>query len=310
MIIIKVMGGLGNQLQQYALYRKMEKLGKDVRLDVSWFRRKKVQQKVLAHRTLELDYFAGAIYREASEREIRDVLGRLWEEPEPFVRKVLRKLGASENPLFTETGMYHPEIFEMDQKYLTGYWACDKYYADCMEELRSCLQFPICGKQENKDLLAQLKEMKEEGTEVPISVHIRRGDYLDEANAALFGGICTDAYYEAAIRYMKERFPKAVFYLFSDEPDYVREHYRGKEYHIVDWNRGADSFFDIQLMSKCAHNICANSTFSFWGARLNAGRDKICIRPSVHKNTQKCIPEEMKELWKGWTLITPQGVIL
>ena len=137
MIIIKVMGGLGNQLQQYALYRKMEKLGKDVRLDVSWFRRKKVQQKVLAHRTLELDYFAGAIYREASEREIRDVLGRLWEESEPFVRKVLRKLGASENPLFTETGMYHPEIFEMDQKYLTGYWACDKYYADCMEELRS-----------------------------------------------------------------------------------------------------------------------------------------------------------------------------
>ena len=73
---------------------------------------------------------------------------------------------------------------------------------------------------------------------------------------------------------------------------------------------GADSFFDIQLMSKCAHNICANSTFSFWGARLNAGRDKICIRPSIHKNTQKCIPEEMKELWKGWTLITPQGVIL
>ena len=107
-----------------------------------------------------------------------------------------------------------------------------------------------------------------------------------------------------------EKFPGAKFFLFSDDILYVKEHYRGEEYQIIDWNQGKDSFYDMMLMSRCRHNICANSTFSFWGARLNPHADKVMIRPSVHKNTQVCIPEQMKDLWKGWTLITPQGEIL
>jgi hypothetical protein len=89
----------------------------------------------------------------------------------------------------------------------------------------------------------------------------------------------------------------------------VREHFQGDEYRIVDWNRGENSFYDMMLMSHCRHNICANSTFSFWGARLNPYPDKVMIRPSIHKNTQVCIPEEMHGLWKGWTLISPEGMV-
>ena len=143
-----------------------------------------------------------------------------------------------------------------------------------------------------------------------VSLHIRRGDYLDEANRAMFGNICTEAYYDRAIAYMKEKFPQAVFYIFSDDSDYVKEHYQGEEYHIVDWNHGDGSFYDMMLMSHCRHNICANSTFSFWGARLNRHQDKVMIRPSIHKNTQVCVPEEMKQLWQGWMLITPAGEII
>lgn len=109
---------------------------------------------------------------------------------------------------------------------------------------------------------------------------------------------------------MKERYPKAVFYLFSDDSAYVRERYQGPEYRIVDWNKDENSCYDMMLMSRCKHNICANSTFSFWGARLNGHEGKIMIRPSIHKNTQVCVPERMKQLWAGWTLISPEGVCI
>jgi hypothetical protein len=173
-----------------------------------------------------------------------------------------------------------------------------------MPALRESICFPKSGDERNLKLMQEMEKCES------VSMHIRRGDYLDAANVALFGNICTEKYYDTAVTFIKERFPGAVFYLFSDDVAYVREHYQGDEYRIVDWNRGEDSFYDMMLMSHCRHNICANSTFSFWGARLNRHPDKVMIRPSVHKNTQVCIPEEMNELWKGWTLIAPGGEIV
>ena len=308
MVIVRAMGGLGNQLQQYALYRKLEHIGRDVRLDTSWFRSESLQADVNAARELELDCLNPLPYREASGDEIRAVLGRLWEEPEKTVSKIRRKLNPSANPVFEESEMYHEDVYAMEQKYLVGYWACEKYYADIMDILQADISFPKSIDSELQSRNDRVIEQMEESQSV--SVHIRRGDYLNDINRELFGGICTESYYQRAIEYLKERFPKTRFFLFSDDIPYVREHYRGDEYQIIDWNQGKDSFYDMMLMSRCRHNICANSTFSFWGARLNPHADKVMIRPSIHKNTQVCIPEQMKDLWKGWTLITPQGEIL
>ena len=308
MLIVRAMGGLGNQLQQYALYRKLEHIGRDVRLDLSWFRNESLQASIPAGRDLELDYLAPLPYRAASEEEIRSVLGRLWEEPEHIVGKIKRKLRPDADPAFEESDMYHDQVFSMDGKYLVGYWACEKYYADILGILREDISFPRSGNEElqrrNDAVIRQMEQTQS------VSVHIRRGDYLDDINRELFGGICTEMYYHRAMEYMKERIPEAKFYLFSDDTAYVRENYQGEAYQIIDWNHGRDSFYDMMLMSRCRHNICANSTFSFWGARLNAHEDKIMIRPSIHKNTQVCIPEQMKELWSGWTLITPQGEVV
>ena len=300
MIIIRVMGGLGNQLQQYALYKKYESMGVEARLDLSWFE-DAVQKEMLAGRRFELTCFEGLPFRIAAREEIEAVLGRQFGESESFLAKIRRKINPAFSPIFTESDMYHPQILQWTQKYLVGYWACEKYYADILPQLRDCIRFPSGGDERNHRLTEEMEQRES------VSLHIRRGDYLDEANRAMFGNICTEAYYDSAISYMKKKYPQAVFYLFSDDSDYVREHYRGEEYHIVDWNRGDDSFYDMMLMSHCRHNICANSTFSFWGARLNRHPDKIMIRPSIHKNTQVCVPEEMKSLWQGWTLITPSG---
>ena len=308
MMIVKLMGGLGNQMQQYALYKKLENMGRDVRIDISWFRNTDVQEQALAKRDLELDYLEGVSYSIAGPEEIRGVLGRLWEEKESFVSKVKRKLFPASAPCFMESDMYHEQVFELTDKYLVGYWACEKYHADTLGQLRREIRFPKCDNAElnekNERMLQQMQETES------VSVHIRRGDYMEGVNRSIYGGICTDAYYDAAIAYLKEKFPAAKFFFFSDDIPYVREHYQSESYEMIDWNHGKNSFYDMMLMSRCKHNICANSTFSFWGARLNPYEAKIMIRPSLHRNTQVCIPERMKELWQGWTLITPQGKVL
>lgn len=308
MIIIKVMGGLGNQLQQYALYRKMESMGKEARLDVTWFQDTRVQASVAAGHSLEMDRLEGIHYQAATPEEIKSVLGRLWEEKESAASKFKRKLHLSANPCFMESDQYHEQIFDMADKYLVGYWACEKYYADILPMLREEIGFPVRKDAEadrrDKEIIKRMQETES------VSVHVRRGDYLEDNNRVLFGGICTETYYKTAIAEIRRQFPEAKFFFFSDDVDYVGEHYQSVAEEIADWNQGEDSFYDMMLMSHCKHSISANSTFSFWGARLNPYPNKIMIRPSIHKNTQVCIPEQMQDWWKGWTLVTPQGKVL
>lgn len=302
MIIIEVMGGLGNQMQQYALYQKMKSLGKEAKLDVSWFFDENRQKSVLAARSLELEWFDHLPMECCTEQEKRALLGK-----GGFFGKVKKKLLPGTDRHFQETDMYHPEIFELDNAYLSGFWACEKYYADILPKLRELIVFP---KQETGETARRNRELMERmGQEISVSLHIRRGDYLDPENAAMFGGICTDAYYEAAVSFIRERFPEAHFYVFSDDPAYAKEHYREPDFTVVDWNTGKNSLFDMQLMSCCKHNICANSTFSFWGARLNPSKDKIMIRPAKHKNGQDVGMERMQELWEGWKLIDGEGKV-
>lgn len=308
MIIVKAMGGLGNQLQQYALYKKLESMGRDVRLDISWFQNPQMHSDILAKRDLELDYFEGISYRAAEPEDIKSVLGRTFDEKESVKSKLKRKFLPSTNPCFTETDMYHEQIFSFTDKYLEGYWACEKYYADTLPALRAQIRFPINSDNENRIRNEETIHKMEETESV--SVHIRRGDYLDGTNRAIFGGICTEDYYHAAIDFIRERKPEARFFFFSDDIPYVKEHYQGENYEMIDWNHGKNSFYDMMLMSRCKHNICANSTFSFWGARLNPNASKLMIRPSIHKNTQVFIPEQMQELWHDWILITPQGKVV
>jgi len=79
---------------------------------------------------------------------------------------------------------------------------------------------------------------------------------------------------------------------------------------VCDWNKDDESLLDMDLMSHCQWNIAANSTFSFWGGRLNPRADAVRIRPLRHRNNQ--IPEAavMKELWEGWTLIDLDGKVV
>lgn len=307
MVIIQAAGGLGNQMQQYALYRKLVSLGMETRLDISWFTQQGRQEKVYAKRQLELDFFSGVEYKVCTLQEKQALVGKnsLW-------KRIKGRLLPGSSRIFQESEMYHPEIFDFQDKYVCGYFACEKYYGDILPVLRREFTFPESSNPENQRLAAEIlqKETVDRADREAISLHVRRGDYLDAENAAMFGNICTESYYEGAIREMKSRFPKAHFYIFSDDIPYVQKRYQGEEYTVVDVNQGKDSFYDIWLMSLCKHHICANSTFSFWGARLNAYSEKVMIRPSIHKNSQQYDAEQMHQLWEGWVLMDNQGQVV
>lgn len=317
MIIIEMNGGLGNQLQQYALYEKFKALGKEVKLDISWF----VTQECstagrsgvpktnniagTTFRDRELDYFPHVSYEICTAEEKQDILGK-----DSLLTKVFRKLHLEEDKRYTEHQMHDEKLFELDNRVLSGYWACEAYYEDILPLLRQKLSFPASGNPENERIKKQI-----EGTNA-VSIHLRRGDYLNPENQRMFGGICTDAYYEKAMEYIGVKVKNPHFYVFSDHPDYGREFMETKIglggiiYTIIDINHGKDSFYDIDLMSHCRHHICANSTFSFWGARLNSRPGRIAIRPLKQKNgVDWYTPEAMKKLWPGWTCIDEEGKI-
>ncbi len=309
MIIVQIAGGLGNQMQQYAVYRKLRKLGKDAKLDLSWFD-PQVQKNMLAPREFELSLFENIDICECTDDE-RDRFLKM-NPLKKLAGKIACKVGGadSDNPnVFTEKNMYHPEIFEFDDKYVKGYFACQKYYADVMDDLIKDFSFP-----RHSDEMLHTRNMtlvEKIERENSVSVHIRRGDYLDPPNFAILGNIATSEYYESAMNYFLVKDPDTHFYIFTSDHEYAREHFSDESrYTIVDWNTGKNSVQDLFLMSRCKGNICANSTFSFWGARLNTRSDRTIIRTYKMRNNQKVDPDIMHDYWKGWILMDEKGSII
>lgn len=304
MIIVRIAGGLGNQMQQYALYRKLMAAGadRDVKLDTSWFD-ESAQKGVLAKRELELRFFKDIPLPECTRDERDSFLKR------SVFTKALNKFVPGTSRIFEESKMYHPEVFELKDCYIEGYFACEKYYDDILPELQKLFAFPS---HEDEKMQKKNEElMQKMDSEKSVSIHIRRGDYLDPENAALFGNISTDEYYESAIKYFTDKYEDAHFYIFTNDPEYARQKYSDTDkFTVVINNTGRNSLLDIELMSHCMGNICANSTFSFWGARLNSRSDKEFVRTFRMRNNQKCDPEKMHEYWKGWILIDRDGKII
>ncbi len=108
-----------------------------------------------------------------------------------------------------------------------------------------------------------------------ISVHIRRGDYLNHPD--IYGGICTPEYYANALQMVKDDYLNPLILTFSDDPTWVVDNFdfQGIDHIVVDWNKGRQSYLDMYLMSLCSSSIIANSTFSYWGALLGTEKDKV-----------------------------------
>lgn len=299
MLIVRLTDGLGNQMQQYALYRGLLRHGldKNVKCDIDWQKNAGVKPF-----DLQIGYFKDIPIDLCTDEE-RKVFLKDRNEKNTLLTHFRLK-----SNVFKESKMYHSEIFRLKNKYIYGYFACQKYYDNIMRELQDLFRFPKHPDQEIQKKNIELMDMMDQTESV--SIHIRRGDYLWTENEKLFGNISTDEYYNSAMNYFRERYTGVHFYIFSDDAEYVRATFQDKkQYTVVDYNTGKNSLFDIQLMSHCHGNICANSTFSFWGTRLNRHKDKVSIRPLTMRNNQKCDPRIMHEYWPGWIMIDRDGSI-
>lgn len=297
MIIIRVVGGLGNQLYCYAMYRLQKSLGKEVKLDISDYQENALQPEKRPLELLRLTTREPAICT-MEERY------RFTDDSPFFFSKVRRKLLGTHRAVFRERSDYDAEVLNLDDVYMDGYWNCEKYYEDIIPKLQDCISFPMDSSPQNTEYARKMER------EVSCAIHLRRTDYLNPSCIDRYKDICTKNYYQKALEMVRIRDPKAVLYVFSDDCDYAKEFFAGEEnITLVDWNRGDDSMYDMMLMSKCKYHICANSTFSMWGARLCTRENKLMIRPLKHDNYQTQTRAEMQEQWKKWILIDSEGQI-
>ena len=207
MVIIKLMGGLGNQMQQYALYKKFISLGTDAYLDTEWYS-EHIESDV-TERELELDIFDNAGYKTASHEMIERITGK------NSILGRLRSYFMLGRPNYIcENSIYRPDIFDMDNVYLEGYWSVEKYYADIMPVLRDRFRFVPELRRRMKPEATDM-EHRILGEAYPCSVHIRRGDYLNAVNVKMFGGIATEAYYESAFDLIRSLHPKVCFFILE-----------------------------------------------------------------------------------------------
>ena len=268
-------GGLCNQMFQYALYCRLQELGKCVKIDD-----KRGFIGDPNGRLPRLKEVFGIDYDVASEKEIKDML----DSHKDVISIAKRKLFGRKSKRYQEQdGLYDEKVLLSDDIYLDGYWQSEKYFDS--EKTISRLKSEFSFEEKNILVNPDTKELLEriDNTE-SVSVHIRRGDYLNPGTVENHGGICTDAYYKRAMEYMLEKKPEAEFYLFSNDIEWVKKQDFGEKSHVVEIEEESGDVAELFLMSRCQNHILANSSFSWWSAWINDRDDKVIIAPSKWAN--------------------------
>lgn len=264
MIITRLFGGLGNQMFQYAVGRRLaHSRGTELKLDVTWFRKSDNRTYSLGNFNIKRSF--------ASKSEIAAMA------PKGRFGRALAKRWPERWPKYIQEKHFHfdPEILNLpDNVYLKGYWHSEKYFSaiDGIIHREFTVKTPLVGK--NKELSERIASTQS------VSLHIRQGDYASKRKTKQHHGICPLDYYYKSADYLAHKLSDVHFFIFSDEPGWAQENIRLKHPTIfVGNNEPNDSHEDMRLMSRCNHHIIANSTFSWWAAWLNTKKNKIVIAP-------------------------------
>lgn len=271
MIIVRLYGGLGNQMFQFAAGMSLAKRhGVALHFDPEWF------DHVHLHQGLELPRVFGLDLPRATPDELRRVLGVL---TSPTLRRLLvrRKFRALlPSSLAIEPHFHYWSPFDRlgPKVYLDGHWQSERYFSSVEAEVRQALRFQAPLDVENQTIVDEM------GACESVSLHVRRGDFAENPVVRSVHGVDLAEYYRKATDEIKRRTENPYFYIFSDDPDWARAQFGFlPASRVIDHNRGGYSYLDMQLMSCCRHHVIANSTFSWWGAWLNSKPGKIVVAP-------------------------------
>lgn len=273
MILVKLMGGLGNQMFQYACAKQLAVI-KDVplKIDLS-FLKNRGTDVLHTIREYELDIFnikdgiANAEELNLFKRNLEDGRYILLHKYLPFIF-----------PYYT----IREKAFAYDQRllkvhkntYIDGFWQSYKYFSSEEQIIRQSFSFKKNPEGKNLEHIAAIAKNNS------ISLHVRRGDYVNDKNTNQYHGTCSLSYYQTAISIITSKIKNPHFFIFSDDMTWVKENIKpGFPHTYIDHNTGINSFEDLRLMSLCQHQIIANSSFSWWGAWLNNNPEKIVVAP-------------------------------
>lgn len=286
MIHMRLVGGLGNQLFQYACGRAVAlRHGTELVLDT------RELSRGAAHAVFGLDHFA-----------IRARMGGSADLPPPRSRvlayglwragfmapRFLRERGLGVNPAVLAAG---------DGTYLHGYFQSEAYFRDVVPQIRPELEIVTPPSDDNLRWASRIA-----GDDRAVSLHVRRGDYVASAKGQQVHGTCDADYYARAVAAIRARAgidPR--LYVFSDDPHWARDNLAlDAETVVLDHNPPGAAVEDMRLMGVCRHHIIANSSFSWWGAWRNPSAGKVVVAPvrwfadpKLH-NPDICPPEWLR----------------
>lgn len=291
MIVVKLMGGLGNQMFQYAFAKSLSLRKKEsFLLDTNDFNYDQLRDFELAVFDLNAKVASNEIVVASKTKKLT------------FFSKLINKLTSfSLNPKSTiyieESLDYYPEVVFAKANYFEGYWQTENYFIQFEKEIRKDFNMKI----EANDYYSSILQLASDTESV--SVHFRRGDFVNNTQTNEFHGLCDIDYYKNAMSYFKNKLGKVTFFMISDDIEWVKHQFKFENDIIFVENFKGKDYEDMRLMSQCKHNIIANSSFSWWGAWLNNNADKIVISPKrwfnneeKQQQTKDLIPENWIKL--------------
>jgi hypothetical protein len=274
-IIIQLMGGLGNQMFQYALGRRLSIFHNvPMKLDISYFETQLIRTPLDTPRNYCLGDFKikGEV---ASIREVNQYLssfsgvikGRSY-------RLMQRLLPLSFRRYYAQRRIgFDPTVFKLGKElYLSGFWQSWKYFTDIQETIQSDFSLKM------DFSLACLKCKQEIIKTNSVGIHFRRGDYVSNPITQKYHGVCSLEYYYQAAALIATKINDPFFYIFSDDPVWVENNFHIEYPHKI--VRQLNDIEDFHLLSSCKHFIIANSSFSWWAAWLATNPEKIVISPN------------------------------
>ncbi|HET8654370.1 MAG TPA: alpha-1,2-fucosyltransferase [Longimicrobiaceae bacterium] len=270
MIIVRLLGGLGNQMFQYATGRALAlRRGTVLKLDLSAFAAYPLRSYRLDHFRIDATLADTAEVARVTGRNLRGLRARIHgavERRRPYYRRGMvreRRFG------------YDPKLSGVrGDAYLVGFWQSERYFDDIRDRLVAELTVSTPPEGDNRRLLDAI-----EATD-SISLHVRRGDYVEDPANLRLHGTCPPAYYERALAALLPRADRPHVFVFSDDIGWAKEHLRIPcPATFVAHNGEERDYEDLRLMSRCRHHVIANSTFSWWGAWLSTHPDRTVVAP-------------------------------
>lgn len=282
MIVCKLIGGLGNQMFQYAYAMALaDWLCDDICLDNSFY--KGISPAIfkfnIPYRTNLKDLFL-TDYGKAKRKE------RFYHIEQKIIRSVSHgRVGENLFYKYSKYGyyfnydpFYYPSIYcESENKYIYGYFQSEKYFKSVETQVRNAFNLITPWSEMAREYIAQIESSN------GVAIHIRVGDYTKRKNKYLY--VCNEQYYSNAMKYIYERVENPRIFIFTDNKDIAKDMVDLCEKAV--YIEGTKDYEDLILISKCKNFIISNSTFSWWGAYLSDNKEKIITVPNKWMNGLK-----------------------